>query len=223
MKKKILCIADSLGLPRPGVNYDQTWCAMIRSQYAAIDFISLFRRQATTNLLSEWEYGDTLLFYKPDEVILQLGICDCSPRYLRTTSISYRLLNKSPRLISNVCWKIVKLFFKRSIRRTDVSIEKFEENLKRYFEKCLQGGVERVIVIKIAKPAPKMIVSNPLVTQSVILYNEVYDKLAREYDNIVVVDPLCSGDDNDYVDGYHTNDIGHRKILQCLAQLFDRS
>ncbi|WP_300850776.1 SGNH/GDSL hydrolase family protein [uncultured Rikenella sp.] len=221
MLKRVLCIGDSLGLPRPGVDYTHTWVSMLREQTRDRDFIALFRRSGTTEMLSEWEYGEYLYFYNPSEVILQLGICDCAPRYMRTTSLGYRLLAKMPKGVQNVFWPIYKKFVKRSLNRTDVSIERFEHNLENYLNQCCLAKVERVIIIKVATPGPTMVRANPLVERSVERYNAIYDLLPRRYPFVTVINPLCFGQDEYYAgDGYHPNEAGNREVMQELQKLY---
>lgn len=221
MLKRVLCISDSLGLPRPGVDYTQTWLSMLREHVKNIDFIALFRRGGTTDMLSDCNYGEYLSFYSPSEVILQLGICDCSPRYMRTTSLGYRLLAKMPKGLQNVFWPIYKKFVKRSLNRTDVSIERFEHNLENYLNQCCLAKVERVIIIKIATPGPTMVCANPLIESSVERYNAIYDLLPHRYPFVTVINPLCLGQDEYYAgDGYHPNEAGNRKVMQELQKLY---
>ncbi|WP_304709328.1 SGNH/GDSL hydrolase family protein [uncultured Rikenella sp.] len=220
MLKRVLCISDSLGLPRPGVDYTHTWVSMLREQTRDRDFIALFRRSGTTEMLSEWEYGEYLYFYNPSEVILQLGICDCAPRYMRTTSLGYRLLAKMPKGVQNVFWPIYKKFVKRSLNRTDVSIERFEHNLENYLNQCCLAKVERVIIIKVATPGPTMIGANPLIKKSVEKYNAIYDRLPHRYSFVTVINPLRFGQDEYYAgDGYHPNEAGNREVMQELQKL----
>lgn len=217
--KRILCIADSLGLPRLGVDYEQTWLAILRNKIVEIDFIAAFRRNATTDVLSSGgDYGDTLLFYKPQVVILQLGICDCAPRYLRSTSLAYRLLYRAPKNISKLLWKLIKFFVKRRLDCTEVSVERFSENLVDYFDQCIDAGVEKVIVLKIAKPGEIMVQENPQILLAIERYNQVYEHLAEQYKALLIlVDPLFEGKEFYYVaDGYHPNCLGNRLVADAL-------
>lgn len=218
--KKVLCISDSLGLPRPQVLYTDTWISLLRQQRKDYDFIADFHRNATTDTLSQWEYGEHLLFYEPKIIILQLGICDCAPRYLRTTSFWYRLLNHLPEKFSSNCWKIFKTFRKRNINRTDVSLDKFRLNVEQYIKQCIHNNVEKIIIIKIAAPGEAMLKNNPLIKSSIKLYNQVYEEIAAKYSQYVILtDPLHIGDNSCYVaDGYHPNGKGNRLVADALVK-----
>lgn len=92
-KKKVLCIGDSLALPGHLNKYEDTWFYNLKQNFPDYDFISFFKRQLTTDVLVKMGGGkegvdkmpngaDCLEFYKPDIVVLQLGIVDCAPRLL---------------------------------------------------------------------------------------------------------------------------------------------
>lgn len=221
MKKRVLCISDSLGLPRWGVDYGETWFAILRRDIINMDFVSFFRRNGTTDLLSSGgDYGDTLLFYKPNIVIIQLGICDCAPRYYRTTSLIYKILYRIPNVVSGKIWKIIKIFKKRNLNCTEVSIEVFRQNLINYIEQCRKIGVEKVIVIKIATPGEAMVLQNPLILKAIEFYNKVYDQLLDLYSSyLYIINPLSTGDNAFYVsDGYHPNAIGNSLIAESIKK-----
>ncbi len=218
--EKILCISDSFGLPREGVEYNDTWIALIKRHHKEIDFISLFRRQLTTDSLSEQNYGEFLKFYSPDYVYVQLGICDCAPRYIRTKSLLYRILRRLPSSFSSIVWKLIKLRGRR-LKCTDVSLNEFYTNLSKYVEECQTMGVKQIILCKIGKPAENMLKSNPHVLQSINNFNNVIEQIKKENNGIIeIVDPLNSGDKDNYVlDGYHPNKLGHKLIYKSLDQI----
>lgn len=220
--KRILCISDSLGLPRTKVPYDETWFSIINRAFPSLDFVSYFRRNGTTDMLSSnGDYGDTLLFYSPQIVILQLGICDCAPRYLRTTSMLYRILVHLPDFLSKPIWALIKKIKHRSLNCTDVPIERFERNLVDYIHKCINISVNKVILIKIAIPGKAMIKANPLILESIANYNAVYEKIANLYPSVVcLINPISIENDNLFVeDGYHTNGEGHKLIANELVNI----
>lgn len=219
--KRVLCISDSLGLPRSGVDYARTWFSILQKKIPVADFISVFRRNGTTEMLaSSGDYGDSLWFFAPQIIILQLGICDCAPRYIRTTSLLYRLLYRFPSGLSGIIWKWIKLVRKRSLNCTDVPLGRFRQNLVNYIEQCVKADICRIIIIKIAVPGKAMIKENPEILQAIKLYNDVYDQLAKEYPSLItVVDPLSEGNDLQYVeDGYHPNGCGNAIVAETLEQ-----
>lgn len=220
-RRRVLCISDSVALPRPGVSYEDTWIARLGDNLPEFDFIPIFRRSTTTDMLAGGgDYGDFLLFYTPEQVIIQLGICDCSPRYIRTTSLLYKLVQRLPNNLKTIFWSTYKTFIKRSAKRTDVSIERFSQNIRSYLDKCIEANVQRVIIIKIATPGSTMIASNPLVVKNVNSYNSIYEKIGSEYDFAEVINPLSVSDDSNYVDGYHPCDKGNALVSTALLELY---
>ena len=175
----------------------------------------------TTDFFScSGNYDDTLLNYLPQIVILQLGICDCSPRYLRTNSLLYKILRRFPSKYSSLLWYIIKKVRKRDLNCTDVSLVNFKKNLVEYIKMCRSNGVEKIIIIAIATPGEAMIKANPMVLTSINLYNSVYKDLSFQYNDYVeVVNPISKSDSSLFVeDGYHTNNKGHNLIIKELRQ-----
>ena len=88
---RVLCVGDSLGLPRKGCPYEKTWFFKLAKKYPNIEFVDYFKRglvlTETVNLYNMY-YTD----YKPDIVIIQTGICDCAPRYLNSNKLFWKLL-----------------------------------------------------------------------------------------------------------------------------------
>lgn len=220
--KRVLCIGDSLGLPRAGVEYDETWFVRLKREIPEYEFISFFHRNATTQILScGGDYGDTLLYYHPQVIILQLGICDCAPRYFRTTSLIYKLLYRMPEVLKKNVWRAVKLLKKRKLTCTDVSEKQFCLNLINYIDLCKKNGVEKIIVIKIAIPASAMVQKNPLIITAINRYNRIYDNLSLRFPSLVsIINPLHTGDASGFVaDGYHPNSLGNKLIMDEIIRV----
>lgn len=211
----ILCISDSFGLPRPGTDYSQTWIALLKAEHPGTDFAGIFHRKDNTDSLSQLDYGEYLTFYKPEKVILQLGICDCAPRYVRTTSKLYKLLNHLP----PIAWQTVKALRGRKPTCTDVPIDRYEANIEAYIARCELTGVSKVIIVKIGVPVDPMVSSNPGILASVAAYNLRLDGIAARHPNLVALaDPLNSPTPQNYLgDGYHPSPIGHRLIADAIS------
>jgi len=227
-RKKVIYIADSLALPRENVLYEDTAISLLKHRFRNLDFITVFKRSITTNVLVEWggnNYGqinnfpmgsDCLEFYNPKIIILQLGIVDCAPRLLtRLDKLFIRRLSKS--LADNYI-KIAKRYRKRKTSNTFVSPRKFENNLLDYFDRCKRNNIEKVLIIKIPIPTKEMIDLNPLILENVTLYNRIYDSLAKKYSFIKCLNPLSPSkyDINIYVDGYHPNKKGNFFVFKAL-------
>lgn len=214
----ILCIGDSSGLPRPYLNYKDTWPFLLKEEMPMYDFISIFKRSSTTQSLLE--YGDSLEYYTPDIVILQLGIVDCAPRYLKDSRILYKLVAIFPGKIQHIFWLFWKFFFKRNRREAYVSLSKFKKNLISYLDRCMNEKVKSVIIIKIATPCQDILIESPLIVDSVKEYNSIYEELKKSYPFVELIDPLCGKDFLCFKDGYHPNAEGNLKICSMVKQVF---
>lgn len=219
--KRVLCIGDSLGLPREGVEYHETWFVRLQHNLQNYEFISFFRRNATTEILScGGDYGDTLLYYHPQIIILQLGICDCAPRYFKASSLINKILYRIPQRWKKNVWGAIKVVRKRKLACADVSEKQFYLNLINYMDLCKKNGVEKIIAIKIAMPASAMIHKNPLIVTAISRYNKIYDDLSLHFPSFFsVINPLPTGDAACFVaDGYHPNSCGNKLIADEIIR-----
>lgn len=217
--RKVLCISDSFGLPRPDVRYSDTWIARLKEKLPDFDFIGLFRRLANTDILSTSAYGEYLHWYRPDAVILQLGICDCAPRHIRTNSPLYKALGYLPAKVAKPLWRLVRLRPRR-LDCTDVSPERYEANIAAYISQCRTADVKRVVLVAIGRPADEMRKSNPLIDRSIECFNGILAAAAAANSDLVrLVDPLCRPDSSLYgSDGYHPNAAGNRLVAEAIAE-----
>ena len=77
-------------MPRPGVDYEDTWVYKLIEALPEFEFIDKTKRASTSErLVTEGgdninPYGaDLLEHYMPDIVVMQIGIVDCAPRYIK--------------------------------------------------------------------------------------------------------------------------------------------
>lgn len=219
-KQRVLCISDSLGLPRDGVDYADTWFAQLKALNSDCDFIAIFKRNETTHCLSSANYKEYLWWYKPQSVVLQLGICDCAPRYMRASSLLYKLVYRLPSKLKSLFWKCYKKTHKRSINNADVTPNLFEQHVENYCKSCDDYGLERLIIVKIATPAKSMVNANPTIMEAIELYNGIYDKVAQKYTFCTIVNPLYEPAPDHYVaDGYHPNTKGNKLVAEALNSI----
>lgn len=216
--KKVLCIGDSLGLPRPGVSYEQTWFAMLQNHYQnEFCFIPSFRRALTSADIAS---VDNLEIYNPQIVILQVGIVDCAPRLFKRNSKLIFIINRAPSLIKSVFWRIAKKIRQRKLSNADVSISEFKENLSRYLDRCQQIKTEKVVLISIQNPGSTMLKNNPELLQAIQLYNNILSEMVHLYQFVIKIDPLRNASNTFYVeDGYHLNELGAKAIFENIKEI----
>lgn len=219
-RPRALIIADSLALPRSDVDYEQTWPAMLANRLPAVAWINRAQRLSTSERLNgEGNQGaDCLEFYRPDLVVLQLGICDCAPRVLhrRTAAIVYRMpFGLGARLSS---W----LERRRGRKSTNcfVALPEYERNLRAYLARAALG--DTVVIAISVLPATHLLASkSPLAGKQIAAYNAALDRLAGEFECFRVLHPFdgMASIDNLFVDGYHLNEQGARCVTAGLEPL----
>lgn len=224
---KVLCVGDSLGLPREEVRYEETWFYRLKQDHPSDDFIYKFKRSLTSRDLvgtSRRDYlGDYSVYYKPDIVIAQFGICDCAPRYINDNKpvwMGLKFLFRKLHLES-FFWKTVKTFFKRSAKCVYVPFDEFRDNVNKYVDILENiGTVKKVIFIKIGMPGEGPQKSSPNLVGNVKKYNSVFDELSLKKPSFVyTVMPLNEPDDSYYIDGYHTNAQGFDLVYNALKDI----
>lgn len=219
MNLRVLCVGDSLGLPREGCRYENTWIYMLKQANPQDDYINSFIRLLTSKDLQKGKgiKGDFSNYYNPDVVILQLGVCDCAPRYYNSKSTVWKIIEKTGVMLlsEKLYWKLIKILRKRSANSQFVSIDKFTKYINNYIE-CLVNDikVKGIVIIQIATPSKRIQEASPEFLEQIEKYNLVYNQISSRYPNVVtVISPLKTGDDQLYVDGYHTNKNGSEAVF----------
>lgn len=216
---KILCIGDSLGMPREGCPEEDVWISLLKKKFPGSTFIGEFKRaRLVKNALAC--YRQKYRKYNADIVILQLGIVDCSPRYVNTQSyivrIIYYLFNKLGK--SDLYWRIVK---SRPRRPSCVytSPSKFRNEYTSLIKEIINDG-GNVIVIKIGHGGESVLRSSMFFNSNVDRYNKILENIVvQNIGQVCSVNPLDNVGDDDFVDGYHCNEKGMRKVYEALCQV----
>ena len=220
---KILCIGDSLGMPRPNVSYKDTWFYKVSQEYKDISFIDKFRRQMTTEALEDRDFY--ISHYFPDAVIVQLGVCDCSPRIINERNLFWKVfLTLSKKLkMETVFWKVVKSLFSRNkSERVWVPIDKFTNNIGQFIEKMeRENSNVKFLFIGIGTPSLSLQERSPFMMDNIIKYNKVLSTLAERMGEgkVCYVNPLNAADESLYVDGYHPNSLGHERVYKEVSTI----
>lgn len=229
VNKRILAIGDSLALPGHGNKYEDTWIYKLKNGFPQYDFITFFKRQLTTHELVSMGGGeagsdkkpkgaDCLEFFKPNVIILQLGIVDCAPRLL--FDLERKIVSKLPTIIATPYINLIKLIRKRKTYNTLVPINRFKFNLETYFQRCIKENVQKVIIITISFPDEKMVKKNPDIGVNVDSYNNLFFEFAMKYDFITIITPLDSRNYKEKIfeDGYHPNIYGNDLVFKSLLE-----
>ena len=219
---RILCIGDSLGLPREGVRYEDTWFYKLHEKYPNHEFVDMFERGLLITKAND-NFDSYYNFYPSDIVIIQTGVCDCAPRYIIEEKIYVRcLLAIVEKLkLTSLFWKIVK---KRGRKPTcvDTPIEIFSNNFRKILEKFLNNGVKHIIVVKIGHATDSVVKRNRYFNINVDKYNEEIDRICDSLINVVTtISPLADASEDLFVDGYHCNMCGMRQVYNSLIKVLE--
>lgn len=218
---KILCIGDSLGLPRKGCLYEDTWLSLLRNRYPEHTFIGHFAGDRLIDSAAH-DYDTYYQYYKPDIVIFQQGICDCAPRYVDEKKLSTRIARKMLYFLGfeKVYWRIVKSH-SRKPDCVHTSPEKFVEVYKQMINKILANEGKYIVLIKIGHGAESVLAASPYFNMNADRYNALIDDIASCYSQVYVIDPLNVVKEDFFVDGYHCGASGMQKVCESLCGVLD--
>lgn len=220
-QKNILIVGDSLGLPRKNMPYINTWPFLLSSKLTNFHFILKLQRALTTETINSGLSEDWLEFYYPKNVILQVGIVDCSPRYIKNRGLTMKILAVLPSFLKAFFWQIIKRFSSRKCKYADVSLKGFQANIEKYIQRCENIGVERIFIIKIARSGSNMIKQNPKILKQIDLYNAVFERVAHCKNNCTLISTLEKANDNYFLeDGYHLNEYGNKQVFEDILKYY---
>ena len=207
MKKKVLVLTDSLGLPRDTpeyCSYENTWPQLLKEKFD-IHQVSI-GGGTIDQITGQLDYHK---LFNPDIIILQSGIVDCAPRAL--TKFENELFNKffvTRKILNILLPKYSNLLrLKRNKKYTDLfwyskNIEKVISTFK----------TKKVYALSILEADDTYHSKVPGIRRSIGSYNSVLkEKLMNNYIDL-------SGIDRKGVmsDSMHLNEEGHRYIYSIL-------
>lgn len=212
----ILIIGDSLALPRSNLPYKSTWIYLLKSQFHQYDIVDKSDYGATSLLLNS---PDRLEYYKPNIIIIQLGICDCAPRYFKKGTFEERIIRLMPENFRKKYISIVKKTRSQSDKRAYVGAETFEKNFTDYIKRAIDLNIEKVLVVKIGKSGDAHIKANSNVQKSIDKYNMILENISKSFPKLELIDPIGEYFDVNKItleDGYHLNELGHRVVFEYI-------
>ena len=220
---RVLCVGDSLGLPREGCTYEETWYYRLKIKYPNVEFVDVFTRALLiTEAVSNY-YGSYYKFYNADVVIVQTGICDCSPRLFNSNSRKGRLMLRVVKSLglTTLFWKCVKRR-DRDSNRVYTNPDIFFSCYNKLISLFVNDGIKKVILIKIGHATPSVLKKSKFFNHNVDKYNNLIDKIARNYPGkIEIVNPLDNVTESMFVDGYHCNKNGMEIVYNDLVKILE--
>ena len=212
MNKRILIIADSTAMPRIEVPYEDTWIFLLKKKYPEYDIIDRSSRGATSRrLISEGNGGiDLLEIYKPDIVILQIGMVEAAPRLFRKKGLEFFFMNKI--LSAKKRSLYIDYIKKRRVRSpllTESTPETFKKNISSYFDRVKNNNSE-IIIIPILPATDLYIKKSPFIENNIKIYNNIFVEAKNKYSCINIAEPFRKGIDINKlcVDELHLNKEG---------------
>lgn len=227
-KLKVLCIGDSLALPGHGNQFEDTWFYKLQEHFSSYVFASYFKRATTMLVLVTEGGGDTkfprgsdcLEFHQPDIIVIQLGIVDCAPRYLKKSSIISKIIERFPAKLKTFSYFFIKKITKRSTKKADLTPEQFHHYLEAYLNRCKNNNVKKVILIKICSPDENVKQKSPDLIHAIEAYNKIIEEVCSIHHFTSVINPLNSNEVGIYDDGYHPNPKGNNLVYNALKAEF---
>lgn len=197
-------------MPSMEVDYEDTWPYMIITKYPNILFIDKNKRSPSARrLITEGALSkgyDLLEYYKPDFVITHLGITDCAPRLLKREALYTKIINQLP--FSKLVYDFVRKTKGRTISCCDISSTTFYNCFAQYAERAKKINTQ-VFCVKIAHVGDGVVKKSPHINESVDLFNQEFDRLEANFDNVKTIDPFPVEAD---LREFYTNDEIHMNL-----------
>lgn len=232
MLTKVVILADSLALPREGVDdipYEATYPFLLEQRLRLRSPADLpiimergMRRRTIEYVLDDWL--ELVELRRPDLVIIHVGIVDCAPRLF---------LRRERQVIENLRWGwlrnlILSFVHKHRARiirwrpRVYVPLARFNRLVDQVVEQARRLGVPLVFV-NIIEPPLELEKRSPGFQRNVELYNQVLEsKIDGTAVQLIDVNCLIAQDGGPnalMVDGIHINRKGHLILARELERL----
>lgn len=202
---RVLCLGDSLGLPRPhrinnyqpsetdlAVRYDQTYSSIIQKEllnlyYPEKYFEVINRSERFTTIKDIYEeFTDYLFFYEPNIITVQVGVVDC--------------------------WYREHLNGKQM-----VNIKEFESYLQKILELLKFRSQVKVVLIGICLTNSKMNKRYSYINQEIKKYNSILKQYADSKQIFYLDTKVLSGNAL-LPDGVHLSPTGNKILAQELLR-----
>lgn len=211
-KPKILLLTDSLAFPRcepERVTYEETYIALLKTEFPQCDFIHHGRGGATiVDLFKHSTYYHEAL--QPDLVFMHAGVVDCAPRAL--TVIEQHIISRLP-IGSRLAVELVKKYSHalRGVRKmTYTSVEVFAQYVTKF-----ESLFPKVYWIDILPASDAYELKLEGIQRNKALYSAILQR------------HRCIGTEqfqacDIMADFHHLSRSGHRKIFLALSQVVRR-
>lgn len=209
---KILILTDSVGLPRSKpefCSFEDTWPVLLRKNDRNIHQVSIGAATSQV-LLKQVTYQKA---FKPDLVILQVGIVDCAPRFMSNKELDFTgalgTIGRGLRFLFNRKW-IKKLRNISYINELD-----FKSNISN-----IQSDFDcPIMAIGILPASSEYEIFLPGVTNKIKLYNDILEQNVKYFLNTNEI-LGCGGIMTDH---HHLNKSGNHYLFKKIDDFIQNS
>lgn len=219
--KKIVILGDSLGLPREELSFEETYPFVLETKlFKTFKIISKHKRANDTKRQVVGLYDDVEL-YKPDIVIVHLGIVDCAPRlFYRKEKILFSYINKIVPIIKIM--SKYRFFLTKKLPKVYVKPSEYERNILKIIHFLEERSI-KIILVGITSTNLKNTEKSFAYDENINKYNNILEKIVKNKKKINFIDMYQYGEDILLEDGHHLNVKGSKslalKILEIIKDI----
>lgn len=207
--KRIVLFTDSLAMPReePEVTfYEETYPYYLKKDY------EIFQFSKGGGLMDEF-VEQTCYYnqYKPDFVVLQIGIVDCAPRAFSKLEESIFRSNLFFRFFRRALSKTGMSKKIRNVRKHSwTSIEDYRKGCVFFNTKFPQSKVYALSIVPSSAEYEKQV---PGISKKISVYNRVLKEVFKQ--NYIDLNDIPS--EGIMSDHHHLTKIGHKFVYECIV------
>lgn len=213
---KVVILGDSLGMPREELLFEETYPYLLQHRFLKNYQIISQHKRANDTKRQLVELYDVEL-YKPNIVILHLGIVDCAPRlFYRKEKILFSYINKIVPIIKIMSKH--RFFLTKYLPKVYVNEREYEKNILKiiYF---LEEKNIKIILVGIATTNLKHREKSFSYDENINNYNSILEKIVEDKKKIDFIDMYQYGEDILLEDGHHLNAKGSKILATKISQI----
>ncbi len=219
MKQRIVILGDSLGMARPEIKLEETYPYILQRSLSDFELYAKHRRANDSAMQSlPQTILDDITIFKPDILIIHLGIVDCAPRlfsrFEQRALWSLKIINKY--IIAFMSKR--RVFFTKRFPKVYVDRESYRKHMRTLI---LSGkkSAKRVIVVNIADTSEENKKRSYGFEENIKQYNEVLSSLVEEHE-VELLDMYEIFEESMLMDdGIHLNAKGNTVLAKKIEEL----
>ncbi len=232
-KKIITVLGDSLSMARieDGISIRDTYSFKLNELLGDDYYVVNKSKRGNTSVVqsSTQNVYDDIETSESKVIIIQIGICDCSPRIISKFE-RLVLTYVMPKIIAKLYIKFksnYRYFFTKYFPMTYVNLVRFENSYEKILlSACQLNGIVKVVVINIADTNSRNKSRSFKFDKNILKYNSIIANLVKSKGNIDLFDLYAMTKDSPELlltDGIHINLKAHEIIANKLAIIVKNS